>query len=550
METSYAPEQLELEELEILKQRERYLLNILIGTLIVGLVALVFVLFGTTTAQYQIIYTAINVVLLAAILFPFNYSVRAWLLSVVILSIGASTSAEIGIRSEGFLFMYASVVIASILLNTRQSVVFLFVNVLSIGIIGWLTVMGIITPTYPTGSHTILDDWIAAGIANLLLGWITIAGLRMLQQISERPKKIAKEIAHALIDERKTMEERVVERTQELEKRTNQLNATTFVARQTAEIRELNTLLQDTVKLITEQFGFYHSGIFLINERGDYAVLQSASSEGGKQMLERGHRLQVGTQGIVGYVASERQPRIALDVGEEAVYFNNPHLPETRSEVGVPLIVRDKLIGVLDIQSTEREAFNEDDLNIFQTLADQIAIAIENIRLLHESQLVISQLQFVSGESTHQGWADQLKRGNSGFVYSPLGIQNLDETQSIPKTEKTIEIPITLRNRKIGKFKLNRKPDFPKWTKQEIKFATEIASQTALVLDNIRLLEETQSNAQRELMISEISNRVRETLDLETVLKTSAIELQTTLGLEEAEVHLFAVNDEDQVDEQ
>ena len=385
METSNTLERLELEELEILKQRERFLLNILIGTLIFGVVSLFLVFIGTTTSQYKITYTAIIVVLLAATLFPLPYSIRAWLLSLVFLSIGASTLVELGMRTEGFLFVYASVVLASILLDTRQAVAFLLINEIAIGALGWLTITGIVTPANSLASPEKLDAWIAGGIANLLLAWITIAGLRMLHQVSERPKKIAKEIAQELIRERKTLEERVIERTQELEKRTNQLNATTFVARQTAEIQELSTMLQDTVKLITEQFGFYHAGIFLINERRDYAVLHSASSEGGKLMLERGHRLQVGTQGIVGYVASEGKPRIALDVGEEAVYFDNPYLPETRSEVGIPLIVRGKTIGVLDIQAIEREAFNEDDLYIFQTLADQIAIAIENIRLFHES---------------------------------------------------------------------------------------------------------------------------------------------------------------------
>ncbi len=549
MDTSNTLERLQLEEMEIAKQRERFLLNILIGTLIFGVVALVLVFIGTTTVQYKITYTAIIVVMLAVLLFPLSYSIRAWGLSLVFLSLGAITLVELGIRTEGFLFVYASVVLASILLNTRQAVIFLLVNEITIGVLGWLTIKGFVTPVEPSASIDVLDQWIAGGIASLLLAWITIAGLRMLHQASERPKKLAKEIAQELFEERKTLEERVIERTQELENRTNQLNATTYVARQTAEIHELSTMLQDTVKLITEQFGFYHAGIFLINERGDYAILHSASSEGGKQMLERGHRLQVGTQGIVGYVASAGKPRIALDVGEEAVYFDNPYLPETRSEVGIPLIVRGTTIGVLDIQALEREAFNEDDLYIFQTLADQIAIAIENIRLLHESQLVISQLQFITDTTSQQGWVEKVSHGNSGYKFSPLGLQNLDKNHSFLKTGKTIEIPITFRNHMIGKIKLNRKPDFPNWTEQEINFAAEVASQTAQALDNIYLLEEAKRRAQRENLISEISNRVRETLDLDTVLKTSATELQTVLDLEEAEVQLFAVDDEGQVDE-
>jgi len=549
MDTSYPIPQLEKEELEITRRRERFLLNIVIGTAIFGLVTLVPVFLGTASAQYKIIFTIINITLLATLFFPFPYSVRAWLLSLVILSFGATRLAEYGIGTEGFLVIFASVVIASILLNTRQAVIFLIINELSIGAISWLTIIGIVKPMEQTVSPSILSDWFVGGITNLILAWVTIAGLHMLHQVFDHSQKIATEIAQALIDERKTMEERVIERTQELEKRTNQLNATTFVARQTAEIRELNTLLNDTTKLITEQFGFYHAGIFLINDRGDYAVLQSASSEGGKRMIEQGHRLQVGAQGIVGYVASERLPRIALDVGEEAVYFDHPYLPETRSEVGIPLIVRDKLIGVLDIQSKEREAFSEDDFNIFQTLADQISIAIENIRLLHESQLVISQLQFLSDENIRKGWNERLNRTNPAYLFTPLGVQHLDNNQSISRTDKSIEIPIILRNNKIGKFKLYRKSNFSQWTEEEISFATEVASRTGLVLDNIRLLEETKHSAQREQTISEISNRVRETLDLDTVLRTSAVELQRALNLEEAEIQLFAANNEERVDE-
>ncbi len=133
------------------------------------------------------------------------------------------------------------------------------------------------------------------------------------------------------------LEEQVARRTAELARRTAQLEAAATVAREAAEIRDLDTLLNETVRLISDRFGFYHAGIFLLDERGEYAVLQAASSEGGQQMLARGHRLAVGKVGIVGYVAATGQPRIALDVGEDAVFFDNPDLPLPRSAVALPL---------------------------------------------------------------------------------------------------------------------------------------------------------------------------------------------------------------------
>mgnify|MGYP000163472508 CR=1 FL=1 len=129
------------------------------------------------------------------------------------------------------------------------------------------------------------------------------------------------------------LEQRVASRTRDLQRRSVQLEAAAQVAREAAAIRDVTQLLGRTVHLISERFGFYHAGIFLLDEVGEYAVLRAASSEGGQRMIARGHKLRVGEVGIVGYVAESGQPRIALDVGEDAVYFDNPDMPRTHSEI-------------------------------------------------------------------------------------------------------------------------------------------------------------------------------------------------------------------------
>jgi GAF domain-containing protein len=172
----------------------------------------------------------------------------------------------------------------------------------------------------------------------------------------------------------------------ETQRRAVQLRAAAEVARDATAILDVNQLLDETVHLISEQFGFYHAGVFLLDERGEYAVLQAASSEGGGRMLERGHKLQVGKVGIVGYVSDTGEPRIALDVDEDAAHFASSDLPDTRSEMALPLKVRGRVIGVLDVQSTQEAAFSEDDVAVLQTLADQLATAIENARLFEQAQ--------------------------------------------------------------------------------------------------------------------------------------------------------------------
>jgi len=173
---------------------------------------------------------------------------------------------------------------------------------------------------------------------------------------------------------------------QETQRRATQLATAAAVARDATAILDVDHLLDQAVHLISEQFGFYHAGVFLLDEHDEYAILQAASSEGGRRMLERGHKLRVGEVGIVGYVASTGEPRIALDVGQDATHFANPDLPDTRSEMALPLKVQERVVGVLDVQSTHEAAFSEDDVAVLQTMADQLATAIANARLFEQAQ--------------------------------------------------------------------------------------------------------------------------------------------------------------------
>jgi signal transduction histidine kinase/CheY-like chemotaxis protein/HAMP domain-containing protein len=197
-----------------------------------------------------------------------------------------------------------------------------------------------------------------------------------------------------------TLEIRVRERTQQLavqneslQLRSRQLQTVAEVARSIVSTREVDTLLNQVTRLVSDRFGFYHAGIFLLDENNEYAVLRAANSEGGRRMLDRRHRLRVGQVGIVGYVTGTGEPRIATDVGEDAVFFNNPDLPATRSEMALPLKLGGVIIGALDVQSTESNAFTEADVTLFTTLADQISVAIENANAYEISQQTLEEMK-------------------------------------------------------------------------------------------------------------------------------------------------------------
>jgi len=338
------------------------------------------------------------------------------------------------------------------------------------------------------------------------------------------------------------LEQMVALRTAELARRTAELEAAAQVARRAAEIRDTGTLLNETVRLISDRFGFYHAGIFLIDEAGEYAVLQAASSEGGQRMLARGHRLAVGKVGIVGYVAGAGQPRIALDVGEDAVFFDNPDLPLTRSEMALPLKLGERVIGVLDVQSTEPAAFTEEDVAILQTLADQLALAIENARLLEESRRAVEELERLYGEQTREAWRTWTVARPSAYRYTGVDVEPLQAPVPLGSGEdgRLLAVPIRLWGRTIGSILLRRTEEQQPWTPEEQRSVEAIGEQIALALENARLLEESRQRATQERIIANITARVRASLDPETILQTALRELGMALGADRVFVRLGA----------
>ncbi|HEX2979958.1 MAG TPA: GAF domain-containing protein, partial [Anaerolineaceae bacterium] len=212
------------------------------------------------------------------------------------------------------------------------------------------------------------------------------------------------------------LEDRVQARTHELARqnetlrfRARQFETVADVARGVTSTRNLEELLDSVTRLISDRFEFYHVGIFLLDDAREYAVLRAANSEGGQRMLARKHQLLVGHIGMVGYAAASGEARIATDVGQDAVFFNNPDLPLTRSEMALPLKANDEIIGVLDVQSTVSNAFSQDDIQLFGILADQIAIAIYNNRLYSETAQALDEAQRVHQRYLHQAWQHELE---------------------------------------------------------------------------------------------------------------------------------------------
>jgi GAF domain-containing protein len=346
-----------------------------------------------------------------------------------------------------------------------------------------------------------------------------------------------------------SLERRVEERTEDVKKRSSQLEAAAQVARASAGIRDLKELLTQTTQLISRTFGFYHAGIFIIDDAREYAVLQASNSPGGQKMLARAHKLRVGQVGIVGYTASTAQPRIALEVGEDAVFFNNPDLPETRSEMALPLIVNNQVIGVLDVQSQEPRAFEPEDVDVLQILADQLALAIENARLLQEARQALEELRSVYGERTREEWQDRLRQGSIIYEYNRLAVEqagasirgssepsgqdmgSVIKNQSADQKQRLLKIPIAFRDQRLGSITFYRDHDKPDWTPEEEKVAQEALTQVAAALENARLLEESQARSTQLRLLQEVTAVAASHTNLQDLLVSVVRSLRAGLGM-------------------
>lgn len=501
--------------------RERFLKIILLSSCGLGLIILGYYLRTSPSGGIKLLATMIyGVLILVTVLNNLPYPIRAGVFLLLLYFVGLGSLLERGLRDASILFLGLTVM-AGLLFSLRWGTYYAIgISFLSLLIFGWEDIASL------QGATSIVIFLIVSGV--------TAIGLRNSQEEFIRAQEAAQRTLDALQHERSTLEQQVEDRTVGLNRKSDQLRATSYIARKTAEVQDLASLLNMVARLVTDQFGFYHTGVFLINETGDQAVLQAASSDGGQRMIERGHSLSVGTQGIVGYVAAQKKPRIALDVGSDAVFFNNPDLPMTRSELALPLLVRNKILGVLDIQSEKPQAFAPDDIDVLQTLSDQIAIAIENARLLDETQAAIVQLEALTSLRTREAWGQKLREKSRVFTYTPLGLRAEKLAQN---AEEAISAPIILRGQKIGNISIARKGEVV-WSKLDKELIEEVANQVGLAVDNIRLLEEATERAKQEQTIGKLAARFSQSLDLDTLLQTAARELGQLPDVSEVSVFI------------
>ncbi|MCE9647576.1 MAG: GAF domain-containing protein [Chloroflexi bacterium] len=353
------------------------------------------------------------------------------------------------------------------------------------------------------------------------------------------------------------LESQVASRTRDLElaytavdRRAKQFEAISLVSRSINETQNLQELLPRIAQVINEQFGFYHIGIFLLDGKKEYAVLAATNSEGGKRMLARNHKLRIGQEGIVGNVSMSGTPRIALDTGADAVYFNNPDLPETRSEIALPLFRGgSEIMGILDVQSDKVNAFGQEDIQILTTLADQVSIAMANARLYEETQKALLESETLYRRDIRAGWTRfsksqkiagiQRQNTQASLLQEPLQITGAEEVSlsgNIYQIENAPEvgegpqltIPMKLRGEVVGLLNIKSRGDRVA-DQDEMDIINAILERAALSMDNARLLAESRKAAEKERVIGEIASKVSSYSNRDNILQAAVSEIGRVL---------------------
>ncbi|HKI54119.1 MAG TPA: GAF domain-containing protein [Anaerolineales bacterium] len=316
-----------------------------------------------------------------------------------------------------------------------------------------------------------------------------------------------------------TLEEQVAERTK-------QLTAANEVGRVASSILDPSELLSKISNLITERLNYYYAAIYLLDASGKWADLKEATGQAGNVLKQNRHRLEVSGKSMVAGCIREKAPRLVQNTIDEKQRFENPLLPYTRSEIALPLIIGDRVLGALNVQSTQPSDFGADVIETMQNMASQVAVALENARLYQDAQQSIAELHAIQKQYLLEGWTS-IKTYNEDLEY---GIGESNEVAS-----QVLESPINLRDQILGQITLEHNDE---WSPEQRSLVNAVTAQAAIALENARLVSESRQVALRERTLAEINSKIWASTSIDSILQTVVKELGKRLDTSHTTIEL------------
>lgn len=401
----------------------------------------------------------------------------------------------------------------------------------------------------------------------VMLNWTIVAPLGTLREavqemskgnylfpvrLAERQDEIGV-LSQSFVNLREQVRQTIEDLEGRMADRVRDLQATQEVSRFAATQRDLQRLMDEVVNLILSVFpNIYHAQIFLLDSENQFAVLRASTGEAGMKLLERGHRLAVGSVSVIGQVTGEGRTVIARDTAVSGVHRRNEFLPDTRSEAAIPLRVGERIIGALDVQSRQDNSFDEDQVTILQIMADQIAISLDNARLYQESLRRLEQIAESSREQTFSAWEEHMYARRTQAMVAEVGIdtgidnsslrEQAMQSGSVAVGERTdrqtipFAVPIKLRAQVLGAVEWEL--PLSEYSYEKVLLAEELVSRLAISLDNARLFEQSQRATERERVVNTIAARIAGQTSIDDILQTAIREVGQALRVPEVNIRL------------
>jgi len=450
------------------------------------------------------------------------YLVRASSLVILPFVLGVINLTQSGFNLDAGMFFLALIILTSLLLGARAAIYAVGATALVIGGAGFLIVNKQYQPTLMLPQDDPIP-WIVGGFVFLLVSAILIISITTLTRGLSNSLQNTKSLVEQTIKERETSKDASAN----LERRLIAIRTAAEISRIISGVLEPKQLLQEVVDLLKERFQLYYVGVFLVDNRQQYAILEAGTGKAGQEMLAENYKLSISETSMIGWTITRSQARIALDVGRDAIRFVNPYLPLTRSELALPIIAGERTLGAFTIQSEKEAAFDQDDITALQGIADTLAVALENARLFKELEQNLNEIRNLHGQYLQDAWSSKTRGENLlQYEYQPGEIS--------PKGAG-ISVPLALREQIIGQLELERGED---WSPDERTLIEAVATQAALALENARLLEDSQNTALRERLTADIANKIWTSQSIDTILQTTIRELGRALRADEATIEL------------
>lgn len=471
--------------------------------------------------------------------------------SILWLALLGSMAAFGGIRNSGFVTFTIVVVIATLTMGARAGHTFTTLTIIAgIGLImaenrGWL-------PPYAyEPGPTILMSHSMNLIGVSLLLFLSMRNLNKAILSASENERAQKEINKLLEANQAELEHR----TETLEQRNKTLETVAEVAKLTSQSKSESTLLQKAAEVIARNSSLDHISIYLLDQTGETAIAQAVYNRAGAGRDETQEYLKVQKSKIHRplFIANA----LHYQIGDQNFYIQHPLLlPETKTNITIPLKSGNNLLGLINVQ-TMSPTLVEFDEQALQTLADQISLSVENTRLFEQLQTRIKEASILAGQTTETAWDKLREEGIVGYKYNRLAILPAREDfpdsisdelkkgkvvayQTVDTAHRArLAAPILLREYVIGVIGYENNDSQHVWDESEKSLLATVASRVSLALENSRLVAESERHARQERAVSQAANKMRETLDLDTILKTAVIEIKHTLNAEKAEIRLL-----------